>query len=251
MADDPSRLTTLYTAIRRLEGREFLIGSVGEQTWILFTTHGWKEGMRFHRNEIRVVLFDVGGVLVELSGLAILLSWLGHRVTAEQVRTLWLTSPIVRSFETGKMPPAAFAEQMITELSLQVGSEEFLTELYTRSQRILPGAVELVRRVPRCYVRATLCNTNALQWPRLIEQRDLIGGFDHHFASHLTGKIKPDEEAFQHVLAALGCEGPETLFLDDSQLNVAAAKRVGMTAFQVQGPVEAEHALREAEVLRV
>jgi FMN phosphatase YigB (HAD superfamily) len=207
--------------------------------------------MRFQRNEIRVVLFDVGGVLVELSGLAMLLSWLGHRVTAEQVRTLWLTSPIVRSFETGKMQPAAFADQMITKLSLQVGSEEFLTELYTRSQRTLPGAVELVRGVPRYYVRATLCNTNALQWPSLMEQRDLIGAFDHHFASHLTGKIKPDEEAFQHVLATLGCEGPETLFLDDSHLNVAAAKRVGMTAFQVRGPVEAEHALREARVLRV
>jgi hypothetical protein len=58
--------------------------------------------MRFQRKEIRVVLFDVGGVLVELSGLAILLSWLWHRA-AEQVRTLWLTSPIVRSFETARM----------------------------------------------------------------------------------------------------------------------------------------------------
>ncbi len=92
---------------------------------------------------------------------------------------------------------------------------------------------------------------NALQWPSLREQRDLIGAFDHHFASHLTGKIKPGEEEFQHVLATLGCARPETLFLEDSQLNVAAAKRVGMTAFQVQGPVEAERALREAEVLRV
>jgi len=205
--------------------------------------------MRLQRSEIRVVLFDVGGVLVELSGLARLLSWLGHRVTAEQVRTLWLTSPVVRSFETGKVQPADFAEQMITELGLQVGSEEFLTELYSRSQRILPGAVELVRRIPGHYVRATLCNTNALQWPILIEQRDLIEAFDHHFASHLTGKIKPDEEAFQHVLATFGCEGHETLFLDDNQLNVAAAKRVGMTAYQVHGPVEAEHALRAAEVL--
>jgi|SRR5437899_1739045 len=168
--------------------------------------------MRFQRNKIRVVLFDVGGVLVELSGLAMLLSWLGHRATPEQVRGLWLTSPIVRSFETGKMQPAAFAEQIITELSLQVGSEEFLTELYTRSQRILPGAVELVRRVPRYYVRATLCNTNALQWPSLIKQRDLSGAFDHHFASHLTGRIKPDEEAFQHVLATLGCEGRDVFF---------------------------------------
>jgi hypothetical protein len=59
-----------------------------------------------------VVLFDVGGVLVELSGLAILLSGLEHRVTAEQARTLRLTSPVVRLFETGKMQPAAFAERI-------------------------------------------------------------------------------------------------------------------------------------------
>ena len=205
--------------------------------------------MRPERNEIRVVLFDVGGVLVELSGLAMLLSWLGPRVTAEQARTLWLASPVVRLFETGKMQPVAFAEQMISELSLRVGSKEFLSELYIRSQRLLPGAVELVRRVPRSYVRATLCNTNALQWPILMEQPDLIRVFDHHFASHLTGKIKPDEEAFRHVLATLDCKGPETLFLDDSQLNVVAAKRVGMIAYQVEGPEEAERALRQAEVL--
>lgn len=97
--------------------------------------------MRSQRNEIRVILFDVGGVLVELSGLAKLLSWLGHRVTPEQARTLWLTSPTVRLFETGKMQPSAFAQQMITELSLRVDSEEFLTELYIRSQRIMPGVL--------------------------------------------------------------------------------------------------------------
>jgi phosphoglycolate phosphatase-like HAD superfamily hydrolase len=51
--------------------------------------------MGLQRNEIRVVVFDVGGVLVELSGLAMLLSWLGHRVTAEQVRTLWLDQVLV------------------------------------------------------------------------------------------------------------------------------------------------------------
>jgi len=205
--------------------------------------------MRSERNKIRLVLFDVGGVLVELSGLAVLLSWLGHRLTAEEVRTLWLGSPIVRSFETGKMEPEAFADQMIADLRLQISNEEFLRELYTRIPRTFPEAVELVRRVPRSYVRATLCNTNALQWQALMGRHDLVGAFDHHFASHLTGKIKPDEEAFQHVLATLECEGSETLFLDDSQLNVTAAKKVGMIAYQVEGLEEAERALREAKVL--
>ena len=64
--------------------------------------------MRSQPNEIRVVLFDVRAVLAELSGLAMLLSWLGHRLTAEQVCTLWLNSPTVRSFETGKMQGRGF-----------------------------------------------------------------------------------------------------------------------------------------------
>jgi len=67
----------------------------------------------------------------------------------------------------------------------------------------------------------------------------------------LTRRMADFSGVIRYVLASLGCAGPETLFLDDSPLKVAAAKRVGMTAFQVQGPVEAEYALREAEVLRV
>jgi len=51
------------------------------------------------------------------------------------------------------------------------------------------------------------------------------------------------------VLATLECEGSETLFLDDSQLNVTAAKKVGIIAYQVEGLEEAERALREAKVL--
>ena len=204
--------------------------------------------MNAQQNEIRVVLFDVGGVLVELSGLAMLLSWLGNRITAEHAFTLWLTSPTVRAFETGKMEPGNFAKQLIADLSLPVTREEFLAAFRGWGQKVLPGAVELVKRVPRKYVRATLCNTNSLQWS-VLEHHDLLEAFDHHFASHLTGRIKPDEEAFDHVLATLDYKAPEILFLDDSRLNVAAAKRVGISAFQVKGPAEAERVLCEAGVL--
>jgi HAD superfamily hydrolase (TIGR01509 family) len=200
-------------------------------------------------NLVRVVLFDVGGVLVELSGLPTLLGWLEDRLTIEQVFTFWLTSPIVRSFETGKIVPEVFADQLIAELDLPVGREEFLEAFCTWSVQVLPGAAELVKRVPHNYVRATLCNTNVVHWPRLMKQRDLLDTFDHHFASHLTGKIKPDEESFRHVLDTLGCKPDETLFLDDSRLNIAAAKNMGISGFQVKGPAEAEGALREAGVI--
>jgi len=41
------------------------------------------------------------------------------------------------------------------------------------------------------------------EFPRTHSLR-LINAFEHHFASHLIGKIKPDEEAFRHVTDALG-----------------------------------------------
>ncbi|HUA00973.1 MAG TPA: HAD-IA family hydrolase [Candidatus Aquilonibacter sp.] len=205
--------------------------------------------MAHAQDRFRVILFDVGGVLTELSGMGKLLSWLQDDVTAEQARALWLASPTVRMFETGRMPAAAFAERMIGELGLLVDADEFLAELCVRGQRVLPGSVDLVRRVPRDLVRATLCNTNELQWHSLSGQGDLLDAFDHHFASHLTGKIKPDRDAFEHVLATLDCDGCEVLFLDDSATNVAAAERAGMAAFHVAGLAQSERALRTAGIL--
>ncbi len=203
----------------------------------------------FQPTNIRVVLFDIGGGLIELSGLSKMLSWLENRVTVEQVYTLWLTSATVRAFETGRMEPEIFAERIIAELQLPVDKEEFLAEFCRWTLKGFPGAVELVNRVPKKFVRATLCNTNALHWPALLRHEELLGGFDQHFASHLIGKIKPDAEAFQHVVDTFGCKPSEILFMDDSRLNVAGAKKVGITAFQVRGPVEAEEVLRSQGVL--
>jgi glucose-1-phosphatase len=103
--------------------------------------------------------------------------------------------------------------------------------------------------VSPAYVRATLCNTNMLHWPILANEMGLGSAFDHHFASHLIGKIKPDEDAFQHVMDTLDCGASTILFLDDNRLNVEAAQRMGIKAVQVKGVREAERALVEAGVL--
>jgi putative hydrolase of the HAD superfamily len=204
--------------------------------------------MASQNQQIRVVLFDVGGVLVEVSGVPTMLAWMGNRITPEELWRMWLTSPVVRAFETGRTTPDVFADQLIAEMALPVGPETLLEEFTRFTQGLLPGALELVGRVPRRYTRATLCNTNSLQWPRLMKDMRRAEAFDHHFASHLMGKIKPDEEVFHHVTRTLHCAPGEILFLDDNQLNVEAAKRVGLRAVQVVGVGAAERALAEAGV---
>lgn len=199
--------------------------------------------------EIEVVLFDLGGVLVELHGLPTMLAWLDNRLSAEDLWKLWLSSPVVRQFETGRAAPDEFADQIIREMSLPVGKEEFLSTFTSWVSGLYPGALELVGSVPARFTRATLCNTSVLHWPRLMKELELEQAFHHHFASHLTGRIKPDPDAFQHVLETLDCKSSSVFFLDDNTLNVEAAQKVGMHAVRVRGPEEARHALAEAAIV--
>ncbi len=187
---------------------------------------------------------------MELSGVPTVISWMAEPVSIEELFRVWLTSPAVRAFETGRMDPDLFADQLIVEMSLQVGRDALLKELAQWPSGTFPGALELLARIPRRYTRATLSNTNALHWPEVMGRMKLEKAFDYHFASHLTGKIKPDEEAFHHVTTALSCEADEVLFLDDNQLNVDAATKCGMRAVQVKGVSGAQRALLDFGVIQ-
>jgi glucose-1-phosphatase len=199
--------------------------------------------------EIEVVLFDLGGVLVEMHGVPTMLAWLNNAISADELWRLWLSSPVVREFETGRTGPDEFADRIIQEMSLPVAREEFLSVFSGWVSGLYPGALELVRSVPERFTRATLSNTSILHWARLMKEYELEDVFHRHFASHLTGRIKPDREAFQFVVESLGCRPSAIFFLDDNLLNVEAAKAIGIHAVQTTGSAEARHALAEAGIL--
>lgn len=195
--------------------------------------------------QIKVVLFDVGGVLVRLGGVRPMLEWLGYRMPTEDLWRTWLHSPSVRAFETGKIAGEEFASRLLDELQIRVDTRAFLDSFAGWPSEVYPGALELIDRIPPGYVRAVLSNTNEVHWPRVTEDLGLGGLFHHYFVSHLTGRIKPDADAFEQVLDTLECRGPDVLFLDDNLLNVEAARRVGLEAFVVQGPDDAQRVLQQ------
>ncbi len=200
-------------------------------------------------SQIAVVLFDVGGVLVRLGGVRPMLEWLGYRVPTEDLWRTWLHSPSVRAFETGKIAGEEFARQLIDELRIEVDAQAFLDSFAGWPSEVYPGALELIDQIPSRYVRAVLSNSNAVHWPRVTDELGLGGLFHHYFVSHLTGRIKPDADAFEHVLETLACRAAEVLFLDDNLLNVEAARRVGLEAFVVEGPDDALRVLQQSQII--
>lgn len=200
---------------------------------------------------IEVVLFDLGGVLIELTGMQTLLGWFGSSTTPEQVWEKWLASPVVREFETGKIDHDVFATRLVDEMSLSVGPDEFLNEFIYWPSGLLPGARELVEGISPEYKLATLSNSNHLHWPRVMEEMGVVELFDHFFASHIIGKIKPDIEVFEHVIDELGSEPSAILFIDDNRVNVEAARIAGMQAVEAKGTGAAQRVLEKYRVLNL
>jgi glucose-1-phosphatase len=198
---------------------------------------------------LKVILFDVGGVLVELGGVQWVLDRMGPHATTDALWPVWLRSPSVRAFERGHIDSQAFATGIIAELGIESAPEEFLLSFAAWPTRAYPGALEMVASIPPRYQRALLSNSNVLHWPRVLDEMSLGDMFEHRFSSHLMGKIKPDDEAFHHVMQSLGCDAAEVLFLDDNLLNVDAARRLGMQAVQVRGIAQTRTALQQAGVL--
>ena len=202
-----------------------------------------------NKAQIRCVVFDVGGVLVEVGGVAPMLRWMRNAPDTEGLWHAWLHSAAVRDFERGRIDTQTFGARLVAEFELIVTAEEFLNGFVAWANAPLPGAHELLRQIRPGIVRATLSNSNALHWPRIMGEMDFEKHFEHQFASHLIDRIKPDHDAFEHVADTVGFAPREILFVDDNQINVDAARAFGMQAQRCVGTVELRAALLDRDLL--
>jgi putative hydrolase of the HAD superfamily len=183
----------------------------------------------------QVLLFDLGGVLVEFDGIAPLLALSGGALTREQARQFWILSNAVRRFETGRCSGGEFAAAAVAELRLDIAPDVFLQQFVSWERGPMPGALELLDSLKLRFVVACLSNNNELHWRWLCEETALPAKFDRCYLSHEIGHMKPDRAAFDHVIRDLGVAPGRVLFLDDNPECVAGARAAGLPACRACG----------------
>jgi len=84
-----------------------------------------------------------------------------------------------------------------------------------------------------------LSNTNPIHWRKAVDDYFTQGGlnvnyyFEKTYLSYEMRMLKPDEEIYRKVLDSSGMDAGDTLFIDDSKANCAAAERLGITSMHV------------------
>lgn len=177
------------------------------------------------------ILFDLGGVLVELHEELALMEMCPDLDSPEKVREAWFASSAVREFETGRIDFDEFCKGVIGDLGVEVDVNTFRKAHARFLGDPFPGVVQLLDVLKNNYKLACLSNTNPAHIASLRQRSDILDHLDHCFLSHETGLVKPDREAFAHVVEVLGLGPSDILFIDDRVKNVAAAREAGLNAF--------------------
>ncbi len=160
----------------------------------------------------------------------------------------WLSCRWVRRFESGGCTASQFAAGVIEDWSLSISPGDYLEAFRSWAVAPFPGAVELVQETKASVRVGCLSNTNAVHWEGRVSSWGLAELFEFPIVSFRVGRIKPDREMFDLAVRTVGRPGEEILFLDDSRLNVQAAREAGMKSALVRGVEEARAALRCAGV---
>lgn len=180
------------------------------------------------------ILLDIGGVLVEVDAARRLDEWTAGRLRPEDFWTMWLTSPAVKRFETGKTDGPGFAREAVSEFGLDIPPEAFLADFQDWLVGPWPGIPELLDSLRERFPLACLSNSSCVHWPLLEAMLDIPRRFQKTFATHHLGVLKPDPKVFAIVLETLAVPPEEIWFFDDNRMNVEAAQAAGMQAWLVK-----------------
>lgn len=177
-----------------------------------------------------VLLFDLGGVLIESDMFSELRRLMKTDQTEAQLIEVWMRNPVARRFELGQCSVDEFALSIVSEFRLSLAPADFLAAFETWPTGFYDGVERMLAELRTRYTVACLSNSNEVHWTDAITDH-----FDFAFSSHLIEHIKPDRGAFDHVLDAIGVEANAVCFFDDAPMNVQAARRYGLNAHHTVG----------------
>ncbi len=188
----------------------------------------------------KVILFDLGGVLINFIGLQGVGKLLQNDPAPGEIRNRWIASDAIIQFERGGCSPGEFARTFVEEWGLALDPDTFLEMFRSWIKPPFPGVEDLLSDLRERFILACLSNTNELHWRTMLDEGGLRKSLDKHYASHLIGKAKPNWEVFAFVVQDLGCDPSEIIFFDDGAENIEGAREAGLFAYQAQGFGELE-----------
>ncbi|MGV7217367.1 HAD-IA family hydrolase [Bradyrhizobium sp. UFLA05-112] len=192
------------------------------------------------------LLFDLGRVVLDIDFSKAIACWAGHAGCEPQsIVTRYVRDEAYRLHEMGKISDEVYFDWLRRSLGIEISDAQFLEGWNAIFAGEMPDIANLLPRAAQHVPLYAFSNTNRPHVDYFSkEYADVLGHFREMYLSSSIGLRKPDAEAFDHVVAAIGVPARRIVFFDDLAENIEGARARGLTAVHVTSPHDVGEALK-------
>jgi len=196
-------------------------------------------------SRIQALLFDLGGVVIDISVERALRHWEPRsRLSVEQMRERLAIDEAFQRHERGELPAARYFDHLRRVFELDASDAEIAdgwNAILVGENKASLALVASARRYLPCYAFTNTSHTHQATWSSAFP--DVVSAFERIFSSPELGMRKPERAAFDAVTRAIGVDPGSILFFDDMLENVEGARTAGLQAVHVRGAEDIRQAL--------
>ncbi len=185
-------------------------------------------------DQIKVVLFDLGNVLVDFNHKRAVERISGFCARSPlEIYNLFFDSQVTAIFEEGKIAPQEFYFKVKEMLDLKLSYDSFIpiwNDIFFLSARNRK-VYALLNLLKADYQTALLSNINILHYEYLKKNFPVFDVFHKLFFSYELGLAKPDKLIYQKVISSLAVSAEEIFYTDDRPELVESAASLGIKSF--------------------
>jgi FMN phosphatase YigB (HAD superfamily) len=179
------------------------------------------------------LLFDLGRVVLDIDFNRTLHHW--ARLSGcepMQLGKRFMRDELYHRHETGDVSDEIFLAGLRSSLGVELTDAQLIEGWNAIFVGEMPGIRPLLARAAEHLPLYAFSNTNALHGAYFSDRyAGLLSHFRQLFLSSNIGLRKPDAEAFDHVVQAIGVPAERIVFFDDLDENISGAR--GLSAVRV------------------
>lgn len=182
------------------------------------------------KSAIKALLFDMGGVVLEVDFEKVFQSWASMSALDElQIKSRFQMDKHYQQHEIGQLEASGFFDHLRQTLQLTATDEEMCcawNAIFGQEITASLNAIDAVRHRIPTYGFTNTNRTHQSYWEHNFPR--IRNTFEKLFVSSEMGLRKPDAEAFEFILNDISVEPGQLLFFDDSAENLEGAELMGI-----------------------
>lgn len=186
---------------------------------------------------VDTLIFDFGGVLIRLNRLRSIRAFESLGVGVDGLLSNYRQHGVFWQLENGTISNEAFYNEIRRMSGVTTLANEQIDWAWNEFLEEIPNEkLDLLLELRPHFRMLMLSNTNAIHFPHCRQRCFTYKGhtlddfFDHCYLSYELQHSKPEEEIFFDLLNGSAVRPEQCLFLDDGEMNIATARRLGFHA---------------------